>query len=229
MQKGVNEMKNRIIYIVAMSISLLLSYGVYSFMSETNLAAAWAVLCFAVCEFFIQFAGFHFDFPFITKRLSKIMFDIVIFSRVFSFTPMINGLFLGNLELFLTYYLLAIIPLIIIFIAEKRSAGETAKQGFSSALIVSALFLMTSFMSIVVTFLFADRIYDSPTVLVAATLINIIINLIMTADYIKNKRNGGSPLLTAVSLFITTTPPVFSLTLFIAFVWFIGLIGRLFT
>jgi hypothetical protein len=80
---------------------------------------------------------------------------------------------------------------------------------------------MTSFISIVVTILFLVHIFDSPIVLVAITLIYIIVNLIITAEFMMHKKDGGSPLLTAVSLFIVTIPPIVTLFLFFMFVAFL--------
>jgi hypothetical protein len=143
MQKGVIQMKNRVFYIVAMSITLLLSYGVFYFMSETNLAAVWAVFCFAVCEFFIQLSNLSFGFPFVKKRISKVMFDIVIFSRLFSVFDL-YGMNISDIEKAVFYVLMTLIPIIFIFIEEKKSTDETPKQGFAPVLVISALFLLMS-------------------------------------------------------------------------------------
>jgi hypothetical protein len=222
-------MKNRALYIIAMSISLLISYGAfyvvsgnYPNMIETAKGTVCAFISFTACEFLIWRFGLHFDFPFVTKRISRIMFDVLIFIRLFSVYPIMNGY---EIVTVIFYLLMSIIPLIIIFKTEKKQAAETSKQGVAPVLIITSICLafnffinLPSFFSTIATDIHTHYLF----VFVIPTIFGMMINTLCADHYIKDKQNGGSPLLTAVSLFITTTPPIFSLTLFIAFVVLIG-------
>jgi hypothetical protein len=222
-QKGVNEMKNRVLYIVAMSISLLLSYGVYYLMLVraivnpriiyTSQSTACAFITFAACEYTIGRLGLHFDFPFVTKRISRIMFDILIFLRFISVFPITH--YDDDGKTIILYNLLSLIPLIIIFITEKKQAGDTPNQGFATASIVTILYIVSSvFINFPNTIIVFDVNINYDLILIVTTIIGIIVNLLISYVIVKNERNGGSPLLTAVSLFIATTPAIFTLLLF---------------
>jgi hypothetical protein len=230
-------MLKRTLYIFAMSITLLLSYGVYCIMSDyaANNSASFVsgynhdiidtakgVACtftlFAACEFLIQLAGLSLDFPFVTKRISRIMFDILIFLRFISVFPIID--FNVDDVAIIYYNLFSLIPLIIILITEKKQAGETPKQGVMPVLIISVLYIVSSLITgSPNAFIVFDANINYDLRLIVTMIIGIIVNLIIADAYIKNKQNGGSPLLTAVSLFIVTTPPIFILMLFLLIVF----------
>jgi hypothetical protein len=214
-------MKNRILYIIAMSISLLISYGAfyvvsgnYPDMIETIKGTACAAISFAACEFLIWRLGLHFDFPFVTKRISRIMFDVLIFIRLFSIFPIMNGY---GIMTVIFYPLMSFILLIIIFKTEKKQAAETPKQVIVPVLIITSLCLVSDFfMNIPIYFslAFTDTNIHYLFAIAVPNILGIIINIKIADWYINKYRNGGSPLLTAVSLFIATTPPIFALTLF---------------
>jgi predicted neutral ceramidase superfamily lipid hydrolase len=190
-----------------------MSNRVYLFFSEADKAIMSMIILFAVCELLIQLAGLHFNFPFITKRISKIMFDIVIFSRFISIFPLIH--YKLDFDSAILYNLFCLIPLIIIFITEKKAAEETPKQGIVPFLIIMTLYIAASVLTNYPnTIMVTDINIDYERLLINTTIIGIVVNLIISAVYIKHKRNGGSPLLTAVSLFIVTTPPIFTIILF---------------
>jgi hypothetical protein len=219
-------MIKRVLYIVAMSITLLLSYGVFYYVSDhmanrvrymfsaTDIAIVCVFILFAACEFLIQITGLSLNFPFVTKRISRIMFDILIFFRFFSCFPMIE--YSVDTVAIILCNLLSLIPIIIIFITEKKQAGETPKQGIIPVLIITFLYIVSSLItSFPNVFIVYDADINYELRLIVTMIIGIIVNLIIADWYIKSKRNGGSPLLTAVSLFIVTTPPIFILGLFI--------------
>jgi hypothetical protein len=223
-------MKNRILYIASMSITLLLAYVVYHFMfgymtsgvyylfSATDKAIMCAFIAFAPCEFLIQIFGLHLDFPFVTKRISRIMFDILIFLRFISVFPLLD--YSNNYEIIILYNFLSLIPLIIIFITEKKQAGKPPIQGIAPFLIITALCLVSDFiisMSNMFYMSISHLYFDDLFVITVPTILGIFINLIIADWFINKYQNYASPLLTSVSLFIATTPPMLMFSFIVLF------------